>query len=1365
MKATRLLAILLMWFAWQPIFSQTTYYSNTDASNLGIITINGSTCTSSIVGPFTDAATGNTVGSGDIAVCGDGTIYICDNFSIYSVDPATAVCTQLASNSNSFVMVAMCCGPNGLIYGSGYDFSGSGPMGPILWEIDVVAGTFTILGVLPFDPSGDLVFYDGILYMTSIQGLVEVDVANPGNSTLLFATNPSLFGLGPYMFACNTLVAGDGNGALFLLDLSAQTEEFLCTASFVVGGLATVDEFLPPPGCITEIDLDLNDSSGALNFDYNANAFSCLTPGGVNVADIDTDIESTAAISQLTLNLLDILDAGQESLELGPLPNIQVLGSGTPSLTLINQGTATVNDFINAVEAVLYQHTANPLSPGQRRVEVIFSTVTGEVSNTATAFIDVLQLTGIQADLGPDLELCPNETTQLDAGVPLASYFWSTQQTSQTITVASAGLYSVTVSDGINCPGSDEVLVNVLPQYTVFLNGTESLCENETGELVINTNAPDLIDVTIESSTGPPIVLTGVQNGVVLPVNPASTTTYTITSVSSNTFDACFSFSDNQTLAVFPNFFINANASICEGEFIILEGAPQTTPGTYTDQFQSVNGCDSTVITTLNVFPLSTTELETTTCFELQAGEFTVVVPDSNGCDSTVVTTVVYVGSPLTFDTLFTCDPAEVGTGNVTLTNAFGCDSTVVLTTLLQPSDITTINTTTCDPGQVGSSQEMLVNQFGCDSIIVTNTTFSASDTTLVDLNTCDLSEAGTVESFFLNELGCDSVVITTTTYIPLDTTFIELATCDPDQAGVEEVLLSNSFGCDSLIITTINLLPTDITELSDITCDPQQAGITEEVLTNQFGCDSLVITTSILILPDTTLLANTSCDPNQVGIEEIILTNQSGCDSLIITSTTFAEADTTGINLSTCDPMEVGIFEEMLTNQLGCDSLVITTVSLLSSDTTELSLTSCDVAEVGVFEEMLTNQLGCDSLVITTVSLLSSDTTELSLTSCDVAEVGVFEEMLTNQLGCDSLVITTVSLLSSDTTELSLTSCDVAEVGVFEEMLTNQLGCDSLVITTVSLLSSDTTELSLTSCDVAEVGVFEEMLTNQLGCDSLVITTVSLLSSDTTELSLTSCDVAEVGVFEEMLTNQLGCDSLVITTVSLLSSDTTELSLTSCDVAEVGVFEEMLTNQLGCDSLVITTVSLLSSDTTFLFGVTCIPEEAGIFSEVYANQVGCDSLVILEIVLLNTPQTVLTETTCDPSEEGVFEEIYAAANGCDSVVTIVVTLLPEEECNETESTTVYAPNAFSPNGDGFNDEFTLFAENGTAIIRHLRIFSRWGELLFDGADLAPGDLARGWDGTFQGKAMDPGVYIYFADIEFADGRTRILKGDLTLIR
>ncbi|MEZ4931760.1 MAG: gliding motility-associated C-terminal domain-containing protein [Saprospiraceae bacterium] len=71
----------------------------------------------------------------------------------------------------------------------------------------------------------------------------------------------------------------------------------------------------------------------------------------------------------------------------------------------------------------------------------------------------------------------------------------------------------------------------------------------------------------------------------------------------------------------------------------------------------------------------------------------------------------------------------------------------------------------------------------------------------------------------------------------------------------------------------------------------------------------------------------------------------------------------------------------------------------------------------------------------------------------------------------------------------------------------------------------------------------------------------------------------------------------------------------------------------------------------------------------------------------------------------------------------------------------VYIPNAFSPNSDGFNDFFTAYTGRAGRIIKRLRVFDRWGEMVFDGFDLTPGVELEGWDGTFKGKPMDSAVF------------------------
>ncbi|MEM6723128.1 MAG: gliding motility-associated C-terminal domain-containing protein, partial [Bacteroidota bacterium] len=95
----------------------------------------------------------------------------------------------------------------------------------------------------------------------------------------------------------------------------------------------------------------------------------------------------------------------------------------------------------------------------------------------------------------------------------------------------------------------------------------------------------------------------------------------------------------------------------------------------------------------------------------------------------------------------------------------------------------------------------------------------------------------------------------------------------------------------------------------------------------------------------------------------------------------------------------------------------------------------------------------------------------------------------------------------------------------------------------------------------------------------------------------------------------------------------------------------------------------------------------------------------------------------------------------------------------------VYFPNAFSPNNDGVNDLFQVYGDNSVTIVRELRIFDRWGELLFTANDFQPDDPTFGWDGTMKGQELNPGVYVYFAEVEFIDGVVVPISGDVTLIR
>jgi gliding motility-associated-like protein len=93
----------------------------------------------------------------------------------------------------------------------------------------------------------------------------------------------------------------------------------------------------------------------------------------------------------------------------------------------------------------------------------------------------------------------------------------------------------------------------------------------------------------------------------------------------------------------------------------------------------------------------------------------------------------------------------------------------------------------------------------------------------------------------------------------------------------------------------------------------------------------------------------------------------------------------------------------------------------------------------------------------------------------------------------------------------------------------------------------------------------------------------------------------------------------------------------------------------------------------------------------------------------------------------------------------------------------VYAPNVFSPNGDGQNDEFSLQSPDYARIIR-FNIFDRWGNIVFQTTNTVLQEHPN-WDGLYQSSPLSAGVYVWLATIEFVDGQQQVFSGDVTLIR
>jgi gliding motility-associated-like protein len=111
------------------------------------------------------------------------------------------------------------------------------------------------------------------------------------------------------------------------------------------------------------------------------------------------------------------------------------------------------------------------------------------------------------------------------------------------------------------------------------------------------------------------------------------------------------------------------------------------------------------------------------------------------------------------------------------------------------------------------------------------------------------------------------------------------------------------------------------------------------------------------------------------------------------------------------------------------------------------------------------------------------------------------------------------------------------------------------------------------------------------------------------------------------------------------------------------------------------------------------------------------------------------------------------SSTGCLAYDTITIYVIEREN--------IYAPSGFSPNGDGFNDYFTLNGVPEDVETFYVVVFDRWGEKVFESED--PNFY---WDGIFKGKPLNPAVFVYHMKYKIKNiPKLYERKGSVTLIR
>ncbi len=115
--------------------------------------------------------------------------------------------------------------------------------------------------------------------------------------------------------------------------------------------------------------------------------------------------------------------------------------------------------------------------------------------------------------------------------------------------------------------------------------------------------------------------------------------------------------------------------------------------------------------------------------------------------------------------------------------------------------------------------------------------------------------------------------------------------------------------------------------------------------------------------------------------------------------------------------------------------------------------------------------------------------------------------------------------------------------------------------------------------------------------------------------------------------------------------------------------------------------------------------------------------------------------------------------NGCVGIDSITVIVQIERP--------YFAPNVIidQEGSLGLNKRFTIFGGKALREIKRLEIYTRWGELLWVGRHLEPGNTRMGWDATFHNRKVDPGVFVWKAELEYVDGKVENHVGSITVLR
>ncbi len=1020
--------------------------------------------------------------------------------------------------------------------------------------------------------------------------------------------------------------------------------------------------------------------------------------------------------------------------------------------------------------------------PGTYSVSYGFvSAVCGDVSTDVV--IEVVQSPFVNVD--PLIQVCNSSDIDFDLGSLVSGssgiYFDSTwvelnnpeifgisgtMNPSVNFSGAVPGIYeyvfNISSTLGANCPSAeDTVRFNVIEQLEAGNDETISSCGDDIFDLTNFVDNYDPANTNFTDLSG-----SGGLSGTLFNTSTLDPGSYDVEYIIMGIGDcapdtALVTITITDVLDAGPGNII----TVCEGEVVDLNGTLNggDLGGSFTDAGGNLVTSPFTAMTDITL----TYTVGGGSCPEDMA-EITILVtppptidildPAGPLCDQECMDYVFqFGGSTLyTFDLIISNSSGVVSAEMITSTDMY------VLTVCNTEAGISLSNDTLyVDNGQMDTwtlSVQNYVNAENC-----------AATVTISDLVFESIPSLG---SNYVDEL-CpgESVMINGTLY-------------DENNMSGQEIFSVN--GCDSIVDISLQFFEPAILDTIVNVCEGQTVSLGGNTITENDpstgsflleglsanACDSTInytinFTSSIPVditgplCEDQSVIVNgnTYDFDNPNGVEMIAGLN-GDCDTTVTIDLSFHPNEPGMFISDFCtgdDPIQIGdqFFDEntpdgmvTLSSQFGCDSTVTVSLNILQSIMEPYGIMeicpgdTIDIDGELFYEGKLQGQVnypgiasnGCDSIVLVDLAVIQVSEGVLNETICPGGSIEingvVFDEtMLSGQIsiegatneGCDSLVNVSISVLDPG-------------MGTYIDTLCNG---QSVIINGTTYDEANTSGTEILS----------GMASN--GCDSIV--DISLVFQlDFVFEPQAPCPGSEEGSL--LIESGFGFDY----PIEIIEEGTVTGTINSLPF--------FYTSVTGSH-----TISLLDPNGCSYEINYDIPQATDVNFDINSTQSSANGFDLS----IDSEIDDFTSINWEPSDLSSCQDCESASFDIEQTETIYVTATYGDGCTLMDSVTlnfqkvviVYIPNIFDPNLNSDNGSFFVQTDDDNDRVRYLRIFDRWGELVFEALDSPVNVASEGWDGTYNSQPVVQGVYVYSLEVEFSDGQVQQHIGDVTLVR